>query len=342
MIIKARSRKDGAQLARYLLKETKQQQAFLIDHRGSAADDLKTMLKSWEQQGYAITKAEKPLYHMSVRLADAETLSRDQWMSTLDAVEKELKLSDQPRAIVGHKLNGSLHLHIVYSRVDSERGIVINMGHDRRAHHKVARAKEREYGLREVNSSRRNDRNGNEHTRSIEHRMSKQAGTTRDAVCSVVQAAWESSKNQNEFSKFLGRFGMTLKPGERRDFVVEYQGQKFSPVRLLRNVKAVEFRLKMEVDRERTHEAENTAPMPTMRLRADTMTSAAFAKAVIGDHEEARNMPHSRRAAHMAARKFKEAMGANKSNGSKKDEKQQLEIQSTHEQSRDESNDLGL
>jgi len=248
MIIKGQSRKDGAQLARYLLREHNQQRVIVMDQRGSAADDLSTILQSWEAEAYAMSRARKPLYHIQIRLPKGEALSDGQWLETLDRLEERLKLQDQPRAIVKHILNGEAHLHIVYSRFDEERGRLVKMSHDARAHHAVAREMEREFGLRELNSTPKRGRTGSQRTRSLEHKLAKEAGTTRQAVCAVVRAVWDASRTGREFQNRLEKLGIDMTPGERRDYNVWHNGKRYSPVRLLDGVATAEFRAKMQLD----------------------------------------------------------------------------------------------
>ncbi len=254
MIIKANSRTDGADLARYLLIESEHQKTFLLDYRGSVADNLRDMLTYWETEAIATTRGKKPLYHVQMRLAPGETIEKKQWLQILDVLEKKLKLTDNPRAVVAHNLNGEAHLHVVYSRLDSERGVLRNMGNDRKSHHATARQMEKEFGLRQLDSTPRRDRNGNEKTRSIEHKMAKEAGTSRKALCALVKAAWEASNTGYEFQQQLARLGITMTLGERRDYNVWHSGKRYNPVRLIENVRTPEFREKMQNDPPRINE----------------------------------------------------------------------------------------
>lgn len=265
MIIKGRSRKDGGQLASYLLREHNQQRVVVMDQRGTAADDLSAVFQSWEATAYALSRARKPLYHVQIRLPKGEALHDAQWLETLDRLEKRLKMQDQPRVVVKHILNGEAHLHVAYSRFDDEHGRLVKMSHDARSHHTTAREMEREFGLREVDSTPKRERTGNQRTRSLEHKMAKEAGTSRQAVCAIVRAAWEGSRTGREFQDRLARFGMEMTPGKRRDYVVEHNRKEFNPVRLLDGVKAAEFRAKMEMDPPRF--AEYTVEKENARAR---------------------------------------------------------------------------
>lgn len=248
MIIKGHSRKDGRALAAYLLKETDEQKVRVLDHRGTVMTDLHSMLHSWEKEALAVTNGEKPIYHVQLRLAPGETLEKRQWFRTLEVVEKKLKLFHHPRAVVAHILNGEVHLHVAYSRLDSERGILLNMSHDRKHHFSTCREMEKEFGLRELDSKPRYERNGNQKTRSIEHKMAKESGTTRQALCAMVKDAWDSSNTGREFQAHLARHGITMTPGDQRDYNLWHNGKRYDPVRLIETVRTPEFRAKMQID----------------------------------------------------------------------------------------------
>lgn len=272
MIIKANSRKNGRQLAAYLLTENKQQKAVVLDLRGSLASDLGSVLNMWEKEAMATTKAEKPLYHMQIRLAPGEELNRSQWFQTLDVVEKALQLTDHPRAIVAHSLKGEVHLHIVFSRLDRERGTVLRMAHDRKHMLATCRRMEKEYGLRMLESVPNRQRNGNQKTRSIEHVMAKESRTTRKTLCTVVTAAWNASQTGRQFQEYLKPLGLTMTRGERRDYNVWYEGKRYDPVRLLETIRSAEFSAKMKIDPPRVEPASGKGS--SMETRAGVADNA--------------------------------------------------------------------
>ncbi len=154
MIIKGHARQDGIALAKYLLQNTPSQQAKEIEASGEAdhTASLAQRLHEWELVAQTLTKGRKPLYHLQMRLAPGETLSRAQWLSTIDRLGKKLKLDRSERAIIAHRLHGEIHLHVVWSRLDLRAGKLIPMSHDRRHHHAAARAAEVEFGLRRLNT----------------------------------------------------------------------------------------------------------------------------------------------------------------------------------------------
>lgn len=299
MIIKANPLKNGRKLGNYLIAESADQKVAILDQRGTLLDanteGLPAVLNAWEKEALAVTKGEKALYNMKIRLAPGETLERDQWFKIVDTVERKLKLMDHPRVVVAHYLKGEPHLHVVYSRLDRERCRLRSMSFDGKHWFDTARALEKEFGLRELSSAPRRDRNGNHNTRSVEHRMAKESRTTRNALCATVKAAWEASKTGREFQDYLATFGITIKPGDRRDYVVCYQGKAYSPVRLIENVRTAEFRTKMQLDPPRIMEEQSeNVPTNNDKQSFESATQTALGKKPV--RRKGKNVSHAQAA----------------------------------------------
>ncbi|BDI32572.1 hypothetical protein CCAX7_46230 [Capsulimonas corticalis] len=287
MIIKANCLKNGKKLAVYLLTENDRQQIIVLGIRGSLMEDLQSTLNAWEKEALAITKGEKPLYNVKIRLAPGETLRNEQWLQTLEVMESKLHLSNQPRAIVAHYLDGEPHLHVVYSRLDRDQGKLLKMSHDRRQLHATARQMEREFGLRELDSAPKRMRNGNQKTRSVEYKMAKESGISRSALCDMVKTAWEASTTGRQFEALLAPYGMHLTPGERRDFNLWHAGKRYDPVRLLEEVRTAEFRVKMRRDPPICQPSPLTPEnicnqQEPVRVRAKHLTHQAYAAELTG------------------------------------------------------------
>ena len=68
------------------------------------------------------TQCAKPLYHVQMRSAEGEHLTREQWLYSVEKVERKLGLTGHDRVIVAHTKEGQDHVHIVWNRIDYERG----------------------------------------------------------------------------------------------------------------------------------------------------------------------------------------------------------------------------
>ncbi len=272
MISKGRSRTDGDKLASYLLRSNAHQKATVMDIRGAVTGDLREAITDWELAAQCLTKGRKPLYHTQIRTAAGEHLTAAQWIETVDRLEKRLHLENNPRAIVAHNLDGQVHVHAVWSRLDIEHEKLVPMSHDRRSHHKTSRELEAEFGLRQLNQRPSRRRAGDQRQHDIEHNQAKEAGTTRETLRKVVTSAWEASDTGEAFKRQLQTLGISLARGDRRDFVIEHEGKIYNPVRLIEGIRTKEFRERMEgVEAEKRLKIGQVRGTPTQR-KAHTQT----------------------------------------------------------------------
>lgn len=82
-------------------------------------DDLKEILADFQHSATG-TQCKKPLFHVQLRVADDESLSREQWLEGINRLEQRLELEGHERVIVTHNLNGLEHVHVVWNRIDHE------------------------------------------------------------------------------------------------------------------------------------------------------------------------------------------------------------------------------
>ncbi len=255
MIIKGNEHDNAGNLARYLLTPKENENAFLMELRDTASDDLTDTLTDWEAIGRAKTKGNKILDHAHIRLCDGEQLHDAQWMKTIEDLETKLGFTNCPRAIIGHNnAEKGLHVHVVWSRVDPTKKPLVQLGNDHQQHHSVARAAEKEFGLTAVKEKNLDDgrtpagsgRNYKKRLSDPEIRALKDRGINKDKLLKMVRAAWNGTDSGEELRAMLGALGVEIQPGERRDWVVQYKGLKMNPVRLLDDVNEAKFRDRMK------------------------------------------------------------------------------------------------
>ena len=264
MIIKASPHNHAGNLARYLLTPKDGEREFLMDLRDSASDNLAKALTDWEIIARSKTRGEKALYHAHIRLKEGERLSEAQWFELVQELEGKLGFTNCPRAVVGHEnAQTGLHVHIVWSRLDSESGKLVSLSNDRKHHHSVAREAEKKYGLEPVLSkpSPEKKRLSDRQIRALKDRS-----VHKEKLIRNVQAAWDVCDSGEEMKAMLGALGVNLVPGDRRDWVVEHKGLKLNPVRLLEGVNTAQFRekvkdLDLEKERQKSREAPPATPL---------------------------------------------------------------------------------
>ena len=121
IIIKGGARTDGAQLGRYLLSQGDNTSTTLIDITGMAGRNLANAM-AMAQAAAEQTKGQKPFWHAQINPAEGVNLTREQQFMAIEVLERHLGLQGQPRVIVAHEKDGREHIHVAWSRYDSETG----------------------------------------------------------------------------------------------------------------------------------------------------------------------------------------------------------------------------
>lgn len=274
MIIKARPHGNGGNLARYLLSAKEGETVHLLDLREAASDNLRKALTDWEASARSLTKGEKVLYHAHVRLRDGERLDEAQWLKVFGEIETRLGLTDCPRAVVGHNnAEKGLHVHAVWSRLDAEKEKLVSLSNDRKHHHAIARELEIEFGLKPVEPGRKDT--GKKRLSDRETRALKDRGADRKKLEGILRAAWNACESGQELKAMLKGFGVELAPGDRRDWVIDYEGLKVNPVRMLEGVTAGDFRSRvsdLDLAEARRESRQSSPAMPLFGKKAKALT----------------------------------------------------------------------
>ncbi len=246
MIIKGASRGAGGQLASYLASQ-KNERVHVLEVSGTSARDLSGALREMEASRHA-TRSAKALYHAQVSPDRDGKMTPEQWRRAADVLGKKLGLDGQPRALVLHTKGGRDHLHIVWSRVDAERGRVISDSQNYRRHEQAARQLESELDHKQVQGVHTRGRGLERPARTPERRAMQQGerlGLDARDVTAEVQRLYRSSDSGRAFAAALAERGYTLARGDRRDVVlIDSAGGVHSMTRRA-GVKKSEMEMKM-------------------------------------------------------------------------------------------------
>src|SRR5262245_59141204 len=128
MIIKAKERGDGRQLGHYLLRTDTNEHVEVHSLRGYSSDHLPTALQEIDAVAKG-TRAKNCLFSLSLNPPPGERVPVEKFESAIEAVERKLGLEGQPRAVVFHEVDGRRHAHVVFSRIDAERMVAIQLSH---------------------------------------------------------------------------------------------------------------------------------------------------------------------------------------------------------------------
>ena len=254
MIINGGSRSNGRFFASHLMRADHNERVEVRDIRGLLADNVPSALREMQTMACG-TLCKNWFYHADINTREDEHLTPAQWVEAADALERELKLTGQPRFIVEHEKNGRTHQHIVWSRIDLESMTAISDSHNYLRHETVARALEkafehlptpgalsREYGTERPERCPKDT----EALRAQDSRIDPKA------VTAELTALWKSADSGQAFAAALAEQGYVLTRGDRRDFcVIDQAGDDHSLARRLTGVKAAEVRARMgDIDRD--------------------------------------------------------------------------------------------
>jgi hypothetical protein len=198
MILKAKERGGGQQLARYLLAMRDNDHVELHEVRGFASEDLRGAFR--EADAIALgTRCEKHLFAISLNPPEGVQASIDAFEQAIDEVERKLGLENQPRAIVFHEKDGRRHADAVWSRIDAELMRAINLPHYKIKLRDVSRKLYLEHGWDMPRGLQdRSLRDPLTFTRQ-EWQQATRAGLDARELKAVFRQCWEASDNKAAF-----------------------------------------------------------------------------------------------------------------------------------------------
>jgi len=211
--------------------------------RGAVARDLHGAFAEWEAQAHTLTRCSNYLYSLSVNPDQRQgRLSREQYLDYIDRVENRIGLAGQPRAIVFHvkkDKNGVSreHCHVVWSRIDAERGKARQIAFDHDKLMMVTREFARDHGLKLPDGYYRDK--GQERPKKnrqlslYEKSQQEKGGLTKEQHMAQVTAAWHKRDNPRAFVRSLEDMGYILATGTRDYVLVDLYGNMNSLPKLI-------------------------------------------------------------------------------------------------------------
>jgi len=244
MIVKGNTHNSGGRLARYMTTAGPGERATLHELRGFAEDNIVDAFRSIHIIA-AATQCEKPFFHVQVRNREGEELSREQWMKVADRVESKLGYSDQPRAIAFHRdeKTGHEHMHIAFSRIDTDTMTAKPLPFFKLRLKEVAREMEIEFGLTPVRNERKTKVMAP--TRD-EDQQARRLGVDGGNIRQTIYDCREQADSGRAFIAGLADQGLTLALGDQRNFVVVDQAGGFHALgKRILGISAAELRVFM-------------------------------------------------------------------------------------------------
>ena len=231
MIIKAKERGDGAQLARYLLTMRDNDHVELHEVRGFISDDLRGAFCEADAIA-AGTRCQNHLFSISLNPPQEAAVTAEEFEKAADEVERKFGLEGQPRAIVFHEKDGRRHAHVVWSRIDAEHMRAINLSHYKLHLRDVSRELFRAHGWEMPKGLRDwRERDPLSFTRE-EWQQARRVGLDPKQIKALFQESWSQSDSGAAFAQALKQRGFTLARGDRRGVVaVDYRGEIYAVAR---------------------------------------------------------------------------------------------------------------
>ena len=235
MILVGNQRGGAYDLARHLMKEENERMT-VHEIRGFVSRTLKGAF----QESYAIsraTKCKQHLYSLSLNPPQGAEAKEVDYVNAANAVEEQLGLQGQPRAIVFHEKIGQdgilrRHAHAVWCRIDRKEMKAINMSFDRDQLRTVARGLFIEHGWQMpvgfVKTEWRDPRNFT----LAEWQQAKRVGKDAKRLKAMFQERWAISDSRTSFAHALDEQGFILARGDRRGIVaVDHDGEAYAITR---------------------------------------------------------------------------------------------------------------
>ncbi|HVB82278.1 MAG TPA: relaxase/mobilization nuclease domain-containing protein [Candidatus Binataceae bacterium] len=233
----------GQDLATHLLNAQDNERMEVAQVRGAVARDLHGAFAEWEAQAHTLTRCSNYLYSLSVNPDQRQgRLTREQYLDYIDRVENRIGLAGQPRAIVFHvkkDKNGipREHCHVIWSRIDAERGKARQIAFDHDKLMMVTREFARDHGLKLPDGYYRDK--GQERPQKnrqlslYEKSQQDRGGLSKEQHMAQVTAAWQKRDTPRAFVRSLEDMGYILATGTRDYVLIDLYGNMNSLPKLI-------------------------------------------------------------------------------------------------------------
>ena len=237
----------GQDLATHLLNTQDNERMEVAQVRGAVARDLHGAFAEWEAQAHTLTRCSNYLYSLSINPDQRQgRLTKEQYLDYIDRAENRLGLAGQPRAVVFHikkDKNGvpREHCHVVWSRIDAERGKARHMAFDHDKLMMVTREFARDHGLTLPDGYYRDK--GQERPKKnrqltlYEKNQQDKGGLSKEQHIAQVTAAWQKRDTPRAFVRSLEDMGYILATGTRDYVLVDLYGNMNSLPKLVEDKK---------------------------------------------------------------------------------------------------------
>lgn len=156
------------------------------------------------------SRVEKPVLHISLRLAPGEALSKDQWVEIAQACAAEFKFDQNQYVCALHKDTREQHIHLVANRVGYD-GKAVTLTNNYRRMANFCRQMEKKYNLREVLSPRK--------FLSKEQRLKPRQDMRKERLKNDIRNTLQQVKTYQDFEQKMKSLGYSVLKGRGISFI---------------------------------------------------------------------------------------------------------------------------
>lgn len=174
--------------------------------------NIRELTRDFEEVAQLNSRVEKPVLHISLRLAPGEALSKAQWMEVAQECAKEFGVGNHQYICILHKDTKQPHIHIVANRV----GFNGKAAKDNNNYRRIAalcRRLEKQYNLTEVLSPKA--------FLSGKERQLPRNDQRKEQLRKDIRRVMEKAGTYPEFEKQMQALGYTVMKGRGISFVDE-------------------------------------------------------------------------------------------------------------------------
>lgn len=149
-------------------------------------------------------RVEKPVLHLSIRLAQGDHLTKAQWVDIGRAAAKEFGLAENQYLTILHKDTREQHIHVVGNRIGYDRKVASDSQNYRRMA-ALCRRLEKEYQLKTVLSPRR--------FQSQKERQAPRLDQRKERLKKDIREALQNTRTYPDFEKKIREKGYQVYKG---------------------------------------------------------------------------------------------------------------------------------
>ena len=218
MIFYASQRANAAELGKHLLNGDENDHVTVHEVRGFVSETLAGALREAEAMSRG-TRCKQFLFSVSLNPPEYADVPIEEFEAAIEEIERRLHLIGQPRIVVFHEKNGRRHCHAVWSRIDTEKLVAVNMAHFKRKLMDLSRGLFLKYGWKMPDGMKKGQPRSPWHMTREEHRQAVRLAQDPQAIKAMFRAAWEQSDSKETFVRALQERGFLLARGDSRGFV---------------------------------------------------------------------------------------------------------------------------